>query len=77
MWQQDDSYTGGFKFPNATTGVPRPALRGGWLSLVGPSLIISPDPILRMTFSYLKSIIRPVTGASPPWVANIGTSFAF
>ena len=77
MWQQDDSYTGGFKFPNATTGVPRPALRGGWLSLVGPSLIISPDPIVRMTFSYLKSIIRPVTGASPPWVANIGASFAF
>jgi hypothetical protein len=77
MWQQDDSYTGTFKFPNASAPVLRPALRGGWFSAVGPSLIISPDPIVRMTFSYLKSIIRPVTGASPPWVANIGASFAF
>jgi hypothetical protein len=77
MWQQMDTYEGNFKFPNGTNWDPRPDFRGGWLSLVGPSLIVSPDPIVRMTFSYLKSVVRPAYGASPPWVANIGMSFVF
>jgi hypothetical protein len=76
-WQANDEYEGLFTFPNATIPVARPDFRGGWLSTVGPSIIFSPDPLIRITGTFLKRIVQPVLGPSPSYVANIGASFVF
>lgn len=75
--QQADSYQGTFRFPGTTNAVPRPPFRKGWTSLVGPGLIFSPDPIIRITATALFRVKAPTLGPAPPFVVNIGTSFAF
>ncbi len=83
FWQENDSYTGFFKFPNtaglppAPPGAPRPDFRGGLSSYVGPSIIFSPDPIIRITGSALFRVLEPALGPSPSLIVNIGTSFIF
>ena len=76
-WQEDDSYDGDFKFPNASTAKPRPSFRGGWLSLVGPSVIYSPDPLVRFTASYLHRLRAPANGPSPSYVVNFSAAVTF
>lgn len=76
-WQENDSYDGDFKFPNKSAAAPRPDFRGGWLNLVGPSLIYSPDPIVRFTASYLHRVSAPSKGPSPPYVVNFGIAVNF
>jgi len=83
--QNRDSYEGTFAFPNTFTAPPgppasapkRPSFRGGWTSLLGPSLVFSPDPLIRMTATALFRIKEPELGPSPPYVINFGTSFIF
>ena len=77
MWQANDTYEGNFTFPNDTVSKPRPDFRGGLISLVGPSFIYSPDPLIRFTASVLRRVVQPNLGPSPPYVANIGFSAAF
>lgn len=76
-WQENDSYDGDFKFPNASTAKPRPDFRGGWLSLVGPSVIYSPDPLVRFTASYLHRLRAPDLGPSPSYVVNLSAAVTF
>ena len=76
-WQANDTYEGLFTFPNATVPVARPDFRGGWLSLVGPSIIYSPDPLVRFTGTLLGRVVQPVLGPSPSYVANLGLSVVF
>ena len=76
-WQENDSYTGLFQFPNDTVAKPRPDFRGGLLSLLGPSVIFSPDPLIRMTASVLFRVIQPSKGPSPPYVVNLAMAFVF
>ena len=76
-WQANDTYEGCFTFPNDTVCKPRPDFRGGWISLVGPSFIYSPDPLIRFTASVVRRVVQPSLGPSPPYVANIGFSAAF
>jgi len=76
-WQENDTYTGNFTVPNTGVVTPRPDFRGGWLSLFGPSIIFSPDPLIRLTATILKRVLQPNLGPSPSFVANIGASFVF
>jgi len=79
--QNRDTYKGKFTFPNqigtAQAGGKRQSFRGGWTSLLGPSLVFSPDPLIRMTATALFRIKEPELGPSPPYVINFGTSFIF
>ena len=76
-WQENDSYDGDFKFPNKSTAAPRPDFRGGWLNLIGPSLIYSPDPLVRFTATYLHRVKAPSLGPSPSYVVNLGAAITF
>ena len=76
-WQENDSYDGDFKFPNKSTAAPRPDFRGGWLNLIGPSLIYSPDPLVRFTATYLHRVKAPSLGPSPSYVVNLGVAITF
>ena len=76
-WQENDSYDGNFKFPNKSAAAPRPDFRGGWLNLVGPSIIYSPDPLVRFTATYLHRVSAPSKGPSPPYVVNLGAAINF
>ena len=76
-WQENDSYDGDFKFPNKSAAAPRPDFRGGWLNLIGPSLIYSPDPLVRFTATYLHRVKAPSLGPSPSYVVNLGAAITF
>ncbi len=76
-WQEQDTYGGKFRFPNSEDTKDRPNFRGGWLSLVGPSIIFSPDPLVRFTATLLGRVVQPHKGPSPPYVANLGMSVTF
>ena len=76
-WQENDSYDGDFKFPNKSVAAPRPDFRGGWLNLIGPSLIYSPDPLVRFTATYLHRVKAPSLGPSPSYVVNLGAAITF
>ena len=76
-WQENDSYDGDFKFPNKSAAAPRPDFRGGWLNLIGPSLIYSPDPLVRFTATYLHRVKAPSLGPSPSYVVNLGVAITF
>ena len=76
-WQENDSYDGDFKFPNKSTAAPRPDFRGGWLNLIGPSLIYSPDPLVRFTATDLHRVKAPSLGPSPSYVVNLGVAITF
>ena len=76
-WQEQDTYEGNFTFPNTTVSKARPNFRGGIISVAGPSIIFSPDPLIRMTASLLGRVIQPSLGPSPSYVANLGASFVF
>ena len=76
-WQENDSYDGDFKFPNKSAAAPRPDFRGGWLNLIGPSLIYSPDPLVRFTASYLHRLRAPANGPSPSYVVNLSAAVTF
>ena len=76
-WQENDSYDGDFKFPNKSAAAPRPDFRGGWLNLIGPSLIYSPDPFVRFTATYLHRVKAPSLGPSPSYVVNLGAAITF
>ncbi|MBF86281.1 MAG: hypothetical protein CL489_17645 [Acidobacteria bacterium] len=76
-WQENDHYDGDFKFPNQSAAAPRPDFRGGWLNLVGPSLIYSPDPLVRFTATYLQRVHAPYLGPSPSYVVNLGAAITF
>ena len=77
IWQENDTYEGNFKFPNKSATAPRPDFRGGWMSLVGPSIIYSPDPLVRFTATYLQRVKQPSLGPSPSYVVNLGASISF
>jgi hypothetical protein len=77
FYQQEDSYDGTFRFPGTPAAVPRPSFSKGWTTLVGPSLIFSPDPLVRMTATALFRVQNPELGPAPDWVINFGASFAF
>jgi hypothetical protein len=76
-WQANDTYEGNFQFPNASSAVPRPDFRGGWLSLLGASFIYSPDPLIRFTATALTRVLQPSLGPSPSYVANFGFAASF
>ena len=76
-WQENDSYDGDFKFPNKSAAAPRPDFLGGWLNLIGPSLIYSPDPLVRFTATYLHRVKAPSLGPSPSYVVNLGVAITF
>ncbi len=76
-WQAQDTYEGKFLFPNRYSEVDRPSFRGGWLSLVGPSIIFSPDPLVRFTATLLGRVVQPRQGPSPSYVANLGMAVTF
>lgn len=85
FYQEKDRYQGKFRFPNqagVTTGKnavtqDRGSFRGGWTSLVGPSIIFSPDPLIRITASVLVRVQKPELGPSPPLIFNLSTGFIF
>ena len=77
IWQANDTYEGNFQFPNSSTPAPRPDFRGGWLNLVGPSIIYSPDPLVRFTATYLHRVSAPSKGPNPPYVVNLGAAINF
>ena len=75
--QENDSYDVDFNFPNKSAAAPRPDFRGGWLNLIGPSLIYSPDPLVRFTATYLHRVKAPSLGPSPSYVVNLGAAITF
>jgi hypothetical protein len=77
FYQQADSYAGTFRFPGTPAAVPRPSFSKGWTTMVGPSLIFSPDPLIRMTATSLIRVQSPELGPAPEWVLNFGASFVF
>ena len=76
-FQQADSYRGMFRFPWKPDEEPRPPFSQGWTSLVGPGIVFSPDPSIRITATALFRIKAPTLGPAPPFVVDIGTSFIF
>ena len=88
QYKQFDSYDGVFCAPNNTicNGQPggNPALSPrrqpfaqGWTSLFGPSLIYSPDPVIRLTAAALFRIKDPNLGPAPPYVLQFGSTVIF
>ena len=75
--QQADSYAGTFLSPGASLPVAREPFTKGWTSLLGPTLIFSPDPLIRMTATGLFRVHDPELGPSPPFVVNFGATIIF
>jgi len=44
---------------------------------VAASVIVSPNPTLRLTSSLLFRVAEPGLGPSPPWLARIGLQYTF
>ena len=53
-WNQRDSYT--------FADQPRAPFRNGVIGMIGPSLIFSPDPLIRLRATYLSRIHTPASG---------------
>ncbi|MFQ5672794.1 MAG: hypothetical protein ACE5G9_06855 [Nitrospinales bacterium] len=91
--QKADSYRGNFALPgsadfvsNVKTGQPPPqgsfaparkTFRHGWTNLIGPGIVYSPDPVIRMTANALVRVSAPSQGPSPHLVILLGTAFVF
>ena len=91
--QKADTYDGNFALPgsadfvsNVKTGQAPPqgsfaparkTFRHGWTNLIGPGIIYSPDPVIRMTANALVRVSAPRQGPSPHLVILLGTAFVF
>lgn len=79
--QRKDSYDGLFRFPNQgalpTPTLSRKSFRGGWTNFLGPSVIFSPDPLIRITGTFLYAVGKPGLGPFPDYVSNLQASFVF
>ncbi|MFQ5715670.1 MAG: hypothetical protein ACE5GQ_01055, partial [Nitrospinales bacterium] len=63
--------------PMGSFAKARPTFRHGWTNLIGPSIVYSPDPLIRLTASSLVRAGAPNKGPSPHVVINLGASFVF
>lgn len=57
--------------------VDRPSFSGGFTGFVGTSLILSPDPQIRITLSTLFRVIEPDLGPAPDLIARAGFEVIF
>lgn len=57
--------------------IDRPDFSGGLTAFIAPSLILSPDPQIRITFSGLIRVVKPDLGPAPPWVVRGGLEVIF
>ena len=57
--------------------IDRPDFSGGTTGFIAPSLILSPDPQIRITFSGLVRVFKPDLGPAPPWVLRGGMEVIF
>ena len=78
-YQQDDSYEGRVGVPTAMgmVMVDRPSFTGGTSQFIGTSLILSPNPLFRLTLTGLTRVAEPRLGPSPPWVVRLGLTYTF
>ena len=77
FYHQEDKYEGTFVVPGTAAPVSRPSFSGGLTGFVVPSLIFSPDPQFRMTFTGAVRVIKPHLGPAPPWIIRVGISAIF
>jgi hypothetical protein len=64
-WWQADQYAG------------RSSYRKGLIGMLGPSLIFSPDALIRFTATYLSRVTQNELGPSPPYMVNFGMEVTF
>lgn len=82
--QDKDSYQGLMAVPTGQMPpappimiVDRPAFSGGSTQFAAVSLVFAPNPLFKMTLSYIKRIGEPDLGPSPDHVFRIGFQHTF
>lgn len=57
--------------------IDRPDFSGGFTGFLVPSIIYSPDPQIRLTFTALFRVVEPDLGPAPDWVIRTGMDVIF
>ena|GEM_PF-1171103 len=78
-YQQEDSYDGKIAVPSpdGPVIVDRPPFSGGTTQFIGTSLIVTPNPLIRLLLTGLWRVDKPGLGPSPSYVVRVGLQYTF